>query len=306
VTPHAANNVSSCDALPSLVSVRTALEQYAARREEASHCALVQRAAHALQAPERSLPRLPEAVIQAAKVVDSPRCDVLDLADTLNAEPSVASRVAAIANSAFFAGPEPVYTARDAIVRMGIRETRNVVMGLALRDLFLEGPGYSRQRRELWHHSLAAAACAQGILCEIAFDDSSGFLAGLAHDLGRAAVFTWASEIEGGPPAAESVVPLADALHAELGALILQHWRLGNDLVQAVRWHHRALESGVATALALEAADRLARQLTDTSGRTPVDPGLDPLLSALDLDRHRVTGIVQESRARLDELLKIL
>lgn len=263
------------------------------------------RAAHALQAPERSLPRLPEAVIQCAKVVDSPRCDVLDLADTLNAEPSVAARVAAIANSAFFAGPEPVYTARDAVVRMGIRETRNVVMGVALRDLFLEGPGYARQRRELWQHSLATAAFAQGILCEIAFEDSAGFLAGLAHDLGRAAVFTWASELEGGPPPVESVVPLADALHAELGALILQQWRLGNDLVQAVRWHHRSLESGVATALALEAADRLAWQLGDESPAA-VDASLDSILDALDLERERVSGLVQESRARLDELLKIL
>ena len=294
------------EALPSLLSVRQALEQFSGgAHAHASHAALILRATHALQAPERSLPRLPEAVIQCAKVVDSPRCDVLDLADTLNAEPSVAARVAAIANSAFFAGPEPVYTARDAVVRMGIRETRNVVMGVALRDLFLEGPGYARQRRELWQHSLATAAFAQGILCEIAFDDSAGFLAGLAHDLGRAAVFTWASEIEGGPPPVENVAPLADALHAELGALILQHWRLGNDLVQAVRWHHCALESGVATALALEAADRLAWQLHDETPAA-IDASLDPILVALDLERERVSGLVQESRARLDELLKIL
>ncbi len=286
--------------------MRRALEQFAGRsRDRALHEALIVRATHALQAPERSLPRLPEAVIQCAKVVDSPRCDVLDLADTLNAEPSVAARVAAIANSAFFAGPEPVYTARDAVVRMGIRETRNVVMGVALRDLFLEGPGYARQRRELWQHSLATAAFAQGILCEIAFDDSAGFLAGLAHDLGRAAVFTWASELEGGPPPVESVAPLADALHAELGALILQQWRLGNDLVQAVRWHHHALESGVATALALETADRLAWQIGDDSPAAGA-AALEPLLDAIGLERGRVSGVVQESRARLDELLKIL
>ena len=306
MTPHAAKTPSSSEALPSLTSVRQALEQFAGRSgDESSRSALILRATHALQSPERSLPRLPEAVIQTAKVVDSPRCDVLDLADTLNAEPSIAARVAAIANSAFFAGPEPVYTARDAVVRMGIRETRNVVMGLALRDLFLEGPGYARQRRELWQHSLATAAFAQGILCEITFDDSSGFLAGLSHDLGRAAVFTWASELEGGPPPVESVQPLSDALHAELGALILQHWRLGNDLVQAVRWHHRSLDSGVATALALEAADRLARQQGD---ERPDDDerSLDAILDALGLERERLSGLVHESRARLDELLKVL
>jgi HD-like signal output (HDOD) protein len=297
---------SPSDALPSLASVREALEQFSRSAREAS-CpqALVVRATHALQAPERSLPRLPEAVIQAAKVVDSPRCDVLDLADTLNAEPSVAARVAAIANSAFFAGPEPVYTARDAVVRMGIRETRNVVMGVALRDLFLEGPGYARQRRELWQHSLASAAFAQGILCEIAVDDSAGFLAGLAHDIGRAAIFTWASELEGGPPPVESVLPLADALHAELGGLILQNWRLANDLVQAVRWHHRSLESGVATALALEAADRLAHQLGEVNAST-IEASLDAVLGAIGLERARLGCLVQESRARLDELLKIL
>jgi len=291
-----------------MAEIREALDRLGGLPPDTSRAALLSRALHALQAPERSLPRLPEAVIQAVKVVESPRCDVLDLADTLNAEPSIAARVAAIANSAFFAGPEPVYTARDAVVRMGIRETRNIVMGVALRDLLLEGPGYAIQRRQLWQRSLATAACAQGIMCEISFDDGSGFMAGLAHDLGRATIFTWASELEGGPATLDAITPVAQALHMPLAALILRQWRLGNDLVLAVRDYHRVMESRSAMAVALEAAERMARHLIDGEAAITAasDPALCGLLGELGIDANRLVILMSDSSSRLDELMKVL
>ena len=262
----------------------------------------------ALSSPGVFLPDLPEAAIQAAQVVDSPRCDVLDLADTINADPVIASRVAHVANGGFFAGVEPVHTPRDAIVRMGIRETRNVVMGVVLRSLICEGPGRKEARVELWHHSLATAACAHGLLCELAFDDSVGFVAGLSHDVGRAVLYTWIHERGEDALPDEVFAPIAQALHPLIGAAVLSRWRLRGDLVEAVRRHHEVLEPGVDAppmTLALQVADRMAHGLLDgTAGAEDAEPRTQRALEVLGLTPDRTEPLRAQSRARLDELLK--
>jgi len=262
----------------------------------------------ALASPSVFLPSLPEAAIQATQVVDSPRCDVLDLADTLNADPDIASRVVQIANLSFFAGSEPVHTARDAIVRMGIRETRNVVMGLVVRRLICDAPGYAEERNRTWQHSLATAACAQGVLCELAVADCLGFLAGLAHDLGRSAIYTWLGERGHTDISATVLDPIADALHAPLAAACLVHWRLRFELIEAVRWHHESATQARhrPIAAALEAADRLAHSLDGDLSHAHPAPELLLLLEDLGISANRLSRLQHENQARLEELRKIL
>jgi len=264
----------------------------------------------ALASPSVFFPLLPEAAIQATQVVDSPRCDVLDLADTLNADPSIAARVVEIANLSFFAGAEPVYTARDAVVRMGIRETRNVVMGVAIRSLICDGPGYTRERSELWEHSLATAACAQGLLCELAYADCMGFLAGLAHEIGRSALYSWLGQRGMLEVAEPELAPISDAIHAPIGAAMLLHWRLRYELIEAVLWYP-AEGSGRSSnsspvAAALSVASQMAHALLDRESATELERALAEKLSRLGISEHRAHQLQNENRARLDELLKIL
>jgi HD-like signal output (HDOD) protein len=269
----------------------------------------------ALLRSEPLLPPIPPSVHQVCRMVDAPRCDVLALAHAIGGEPALAARLIAIANSAFFAGRESVHTVRDSIVRMGIRETRNVVVGIALREVFWNVSEFAQALIPLWQHSLATAAAAQGILCEVAFDDNSGFLTGLTHDIGRVAVLSLAAaspelgELRRAVPAplAERVI---DALHPELGAVVLQQWGFPSRIASAVRHHHDpdlAPPAEQAMAAALQAADWMAHRFGETRSWCPV--GADPMASGFarfQISEARGETLMIEGRARFDELMKIL
>jgi HD-like signal output (HDOD) protein len=315
--------------------LRAALSAFAARG--AGERALADRVTRALADGSR-VPRLPEAALQAAKVIESPRCDVLDLADTLDAAPEIAARVVEVANGAFFAGSEPIYTARDAIVRMGIRETRNVAIAVVMRTLILDAPGYVPERRALWTRTLATAAWAHGIAAELCGDEGAGFLAGLAHELGRATLFTWLYEEDEETPAVARLAPLADAIGPALGAWILEQWRLPARISAAVLEHAEpTLAPGAcATTRALHAARRLARGLTgdappsfagvrpagvslagvslavtsrsgvDLAGADLAGVDLADVAVACGLDTARLETLAEQSRGLYEEWLKIL
>jgi HD-like signal output (HDOD) protein len=282
--------------------VRSGLDAFAARG--ALEGALAERVRAGLADASR-LPRLPEAAIQAAKVLESPRCDVLDLADTLDAAPEIAARVIQVANGPFFAGAEPIYTARDAIVRMGIRETRNVAIAVVIRALIVDAPGYVPERKALWTQALATAAWAQGIGAELLGDDGSGFLAGLAHVLGRATLYTWLGADGDEIPAAARVAPLAELVHAALGAWLLEQWRLPAQISAAVLVHDApALPPEASpTARALHAAHRLAPIVATGE---PAGDALASLGAASGLDCVRLACLAVQSRALFEEWRKIL
>jgi HD-like signal output (HDOD) protein len=262
-----------------------------------------------------SLPPFPDAVHQVCALVDAPRCDLLQVAQAVGSVPGIAERVIEIANSAFFGGHDCVHTVRDSMVRMGIRETRNVVVGLALRQIFWSVPGFEHAVVPLWQHSLATAAAAQGILCEVAFDDHTGFITGLTHDIGRVAVLGVLASSTELPRLRRSVPgPVADrvidAIHAELGALVLEQWGFPRRMVVAVRCHHSpdaAEGPEKVMAAALQTADWMAHRFSDTRAGSPL--GADPLdvwLEEFGITPERATALMTEGRARFDELMKVL
>ena len=80
-------------------------------------------------------------------------------------------------------------------MRMGVREARTIVVVVALRSTVLRSPGLGDQARQLWKHSLLAASATQEITAELPPWETSGFLAGLLHDLGNLVVLAFVSEL---------------------------------------------------------------------------------------------------------------
>jgi putative nucleotidyltransferase with HDIG domain len=108
-------------------------------------------------------------------------------------------------------------------------------------------PGYDLSPGELWRHSIAVSVAAEGLSRELkrgAAEDI--FTAALVHDVGKLILGQFiqddmsAIEAAAGDDVsfeiAEKIVLGID--HADLGARILAHWSLPEDLVHAVRWHH--------------------------------------------------------------------
>lgn len=123
------------------------------------------------------LPSLSPTVGRVVKLIESPEVDLDELADAVNGDPVLATRIMGVANSTYFRGATEVPNVREALMRMGIREARTIVVVVALRSTVLRSPGLGDSARELWRHSILTALATQEITVELPPWQSSGFLA---------------------------------------------------------------------------------------------------------------------------------
>jgi HD-like signal output (HDOD) protein len=110
-----------------------------------------------------------------------------DLARTIEADPVITITMLKVSNSVFFStGNKKVHSIREAIVRIGFRETKRIVMGIAVMNLFkttTSSPGFDRV--DFWYHAVAGAIVAAHIARNMeGVSSEEAFLAGLLHDFG--------------------------------------------------------------------------------------------------------------------------
>jgi putative nucleotidyltransferase with HDIG domain len=217
------------------------------------------------------LPAMPEMVIKIQRLLDEPNLQIEQLIKLLAREPAVATKVVGIANSALCRGSHTVRGLRDAVVRIGLRETKNVVLAILCRSKLFRVAGYSAESKRLYRHALATSLATQLIGRPLGLDPDLAFLAGLVHDLGSVAMLSIAADVTRHTrgQAKISAATLADAdrlLHARIGALIAQAWGFGEELVAAVEHHHQPEHApeGVARRLAeaIAQADVVADRVT--------------------------------------------
>ena len=264
-------NVAAVDVAIPGASARTdvqgRLEHAIAQFEDPAERDFLATLSEQLKRDALELPPMPEAALRVQRLVDSPDCSINDLAGELERDPALATRVVGIANSPFYAGLESVESVRDAVVRIGLAETRNIVLAITLRAKLFRVPGFADEVQALWEHSIYTAATAQLLVAESGSDPEPAFLVGLVHDVGRIVLFSLAGEIHRRTRGAvqlhaDNLQNVGDILHAGLGALVSSSWKLSPSLVRAVQFHDRPealpiAEIGLASVLAAaDLADR--------------------------------------------------
>ena len=163
-----------------------------------------------------------------------------------------------------------------AINRLGYQNVYRIVATVRGADLFQGcNPAHGVDSSKLWRHSVCAAFSAQFIAEDLRADTGMYFTAGLLHDLGKTILAQVYKNAYGAAvvQAHKAATPLVEAEkaafgadHAEAGARMLKGWRLSDDLVGGVRFHHdvRAAGSLQRPAAIIHLANALAHAVEDT------------------------------------------
>lgn len=133
------------------------------------------------------LPMLPAAATQALALIQSPDCSMKSLARVIEGDPTLAAGILKLANSALYRVGRTIASIDLALVRLGLRECRNLIYAVSMRSLFRStSPGQQARMEALWHHAFLT-----GCLCRrlnntlgLGFQGEE-FSSGLSHDLGR-------------------------------------------------------------------------------------------------------------------------
>jgi putative nucleotidyltransferase with HDIG domain len=160
-------------------------------------------------------------------------------------DPALTAKLLQISNSAFFGHEAEVSTVAEAVSRVGYQSVYLLVAMINGSNCFPcpSPPGVDAAK--LWQHSLTTAFNTKFVAESAGMDGNLLFTAGLLHDTGKVILGQTqpqaAASLFRAPSDAASLaheITVFDCTHPEVGAALLEQWKLPVQLVVAVRYHH--------------------------------------------------------------------
>ena len=200
-----------------------------------------------LRPDDLSVPMLPAQAQRVLHLVGDPEVTIATLASVVSKDPVLATRVLGMANSALYGAMTPLRSVADAVVRLGTRTVRNVVVTVSMQSQFTSPGVYGQDGARFMEHAVGTAYVAHLIADTLRTDVEESFLCGLLHDIGKLVILQTAHAYQKKHDAVIRSDELQSALtqhHAVCGALALGFWNVPDEVRDVVQ-HHHAFEEAV-------------------------------------------------------------
>lgn len=196
-----------------------------------------------------NIPTLPSAATRALAIVNDPDCSIRDFSRIIETDPALATSLLKLVNSSMYGGTSKCIDLTQAITRLGLRETQNLILAVSVRSVFRWMPeGQESARDRLWRHCSLTGVLSRQINDKLGLGYSGEeFTAGIAHDLGRIMLAVGYPEVFS-QLAREDTTDEARLLelennilgfsHCDLGAWLTAMWSLPDELTEAIQYHH--------------------------------------------------------------------
>jgi putative nucleotidyltransferase with HDIG domain len=196
----------------------------------------------------QTLPALPQAALQALAALRDENTTPEHCAEQLGRDLALAARTLKLANSAFYGLAGRVSGLRDAVSMLGRRTLCSAVTALIVSEQLQAQRCEGFDFADFWRHAAGTAIAARSIARALRLDEETAFTAGLLHDIAHLAMAAHFPEQLS--PLLQHAAALdrpvyqveAECMaheHAELGARLIEQWRLPATVAAAVRHHHR-------------------------------------------------------------------
>ena len=233
-----------------------------------------------------SLPTMPSNYQGVIRAIHSPHASVQDIADAVEKDMGITSRVLQVANSAYYGYSKKITSPMEASMLLGIDTLKSLVRYTHVLNNFPQTPTTNAIFDAVWRHSSGVAAVARKIALLHTKDEALGdeaFTAALLHDIGKVVLASLRADEykQVIRQAAESNTPLnmierikLKTTHAETGAYLLSLWGIPFSILEAVAWHHYPRECknknfSALTAVHIANVGEHQRQRTDPNKEIP-------------------------------------
>jgi len=214
---------------------------------------------------------LPEVFLQLNRLTQDPNCSVADIAQIVESDIGLSSRLLQIVNSPFYGFPSSIESISRAITIIGIKDLRDLALTTTTVDLFSNMKNKQEHIRELWRHSLYCGVISR-LLAESLHEQNAErfFVSGLLHDIGLLILYQGIPEtthhsIQQARATGETLASIEMSIlgytHTDVGSRLANRWKLPANIIEAIEFHHnpeKATEFPVETAII-----HIANHITD-------------------------------------------
>ncbi len=191
-----------------------------------------------------NMPPMPRVAAEVLHQLNTPDSSARGLADIIAADPAVAARVLRIANSSFYSLSRQVTNLSMAIVVLGERTLKNLVLAASLRGL---NRVFGPKEKMLWEDSMVCALASRFMSRALAIGDpEDAFVDGLFRHIGLIVMNNHNEDhfdpvfdvLRTGADSGKIELAHFGATHGDIGAMVLEHWNLSEDLCHICRYHN--------------------------------------------------------------------
>lgn len=205
------------------------------------------------------LPPMPAMVARLNALVQDPEVDMKALADEISLDPAITAAIIRLSNSAYYRPSRAIRSVQEAIVTLGLRVVKNIVVVAASKGILkVNLDDYKMEAPEMWDHSLAVAEIAASIARlkkQSGVPEDVAFTAGLLHDIGKVVLVQYfhkvflkiISDMETQPGVSftELERKYTGYSHDQVGGTLLERWGFPDELVEAVRCNYHPEQATV-------------------------------------------------------------
>ena len=207
------------------------------------------------------MPAFPASVHRIIQLTSDVNCQARDLVRVIDTDPVLTMRILRVANSAYFGLQMKIASVQHAVVYIGLNSVKHLALATAAIGSLPKESTDGFDADAFLHHSLAVGVITRRLSKRIGgVSKSNGdeFVGGLLHDIGKVLFAHFESETlaaairlsdEEGIPVYEAERRLLGVDHAEMGAMLAEHWGFPESLCYAIREHHEPIDDENAPAL---------------------------------------------------------
>ncbi len=204
------------------------------------------------QNEELKLPTLPDIALRLRNAIQRDDIGVAEAAKIVEVDATIAAKLMHIANSPLYFAAQPAKSCLEAINRLGLKATCNLVVSLCIRGIFKSKDEFlSQKMRTVWQEGLHVSALAYVLAKDNRWHNpEEALLGGLICEIGSIYFLAFA---EGFPKTHYQRAEIELALPVVCGPIgyyVLKRWDFPDELVNvpllATAWHY---DSGPTLAL---------------------------------------------------------
>jgi signal transduction histidine kinase/HD-like signal output (HDOD) protein len=201
-----------------------------------------------------NLPSLPEILVKLLEACECQETSLPEIAAIISKDPALSFKVLQMVNSAYFGLHRTFISILDAVVYLGINSIKNLAVTTCIHQVFNKKKYSSIKGFKIstfWWKSLLCATLSRRIASKVGYTNlDESYLSGLIHDIGRLVLAStypekhksFLFEIEDVPNELWAEEQLLGSTHCEIGALLVETWKLNSLVAEAVRYHHSPLQ----------------------------------------------------------------
>lgn len=189
-------------------------------------------------------------VTKVIELVNRPDVSAMELTQIIERDPNLSIRIMKLANSAYYGLPQKITNLSHAVMILGFKTLRNLVIGVYAHDAFFSSKIDTQKTSsdEMWWHLVSTAIATENVSNAVGYiNKEEAFLAGMLHDIGKVilaklfpkyidALITLASMKSLTYEQAEKEMEFPD--HVFVAKYLLEKWKFPEMIRIPIEYHH--------------------------------------------------------------------